>query len=74
MKEEDQRLYWLAARELSMLERRDRARYLVEVRRWRQKLAAGSGDQGEERGDGMEDKREHGDGERPPSGTGRPTA
>lgn len=58
MKEEDQRLYWLAARELAMLERRERARYLLEVRRWRQKLAAGSGDRDEQRGEDSGQERE----------------
>jgi hypothetical protein len=58
VKEEDQRLYWLAARELAMLERRERARYLLEVRRWRRMLAAGSGDQGEERGEDSGQERE----------------
>lgn len=42
--------------------------------RWRRLLLGGEAERVEERGDALEDEREHGDGERPPIGTGRPTA
>jgi hypothetical protein len=42
------------------------------VARWRRLLLGGDAERVEERGDALEDEREHGDGERPPKRHGAP--